>query len=138
MRLPDELVCAVLQHLEPLQVVRIERVCKQWPQVARSAYDLYRDALFLEEDICIDANDNIARTDGLLRRSKGHLRSLATIADPDYGDNSSVRHLCDLLSSARIQDLWIQSCHKRTFRNRDARKQSSFTTACGVWRMSSW
>lgn len=107
-QLPDDIIYEIFKYLGPLKIAKIERVCKQWKDVARNNQALWRNGLSINKRFFYRpvTRRSYIRAEELLKRSGGTMDSLhLNLDDPKV----VIRYpFHTLLLGANIQKLWIR------------------------------
>ncbi|PWN34015.1 uncharacterized protein FA14DRAFT_180649 [Meira miltonrushii] len=106
-RLPDEIICLILAQFDSIQVAKLEHVCKQWKNVARSHKSLWKDALFLEGNRDLSTKFVNRRLLALTKRSGGTLDHLGASLDLTDVRIDAIKKFNDRLLTANVQNLWL-------------------------------
>lgn len=106
-RLPNEVVEMILSYFNPVELTKIELVCRKWYEVSRSRQTLWRDALCGYRLIELSKrNDQFLYT--LLERGGRKLTDLAIEIDMSKCDLNGIRRFCKVLEASEIRNLWLE------------------------------
>lgn len=103
-RLPDEIVHLILSNFDSIQVAKLELVCKQWKNVARSYKSLWKDGLFLKGNRKLSTKSINRRLIALTKRSGGtidHLGARLDLTDVEIDEFN------DRMLAAKVKNLWL-------------------------------
>lgn len=106
-KLPDEIVYMILSKFNPIELTKLESVCKQWHHVSRLHTTLWRDALCGVRIVKLKKKgDPLLST--LLERGGGKLNDLSIEIDMSLCDLIAVRRFCKVLEASEIRNLWVE------------------------------